>query len=250
MTFIKHGDAFMSIEYIIEWFSDEFMGVGTGALSNTASDIAKYIPGALEKMTKKDKALFIAALIDDMDIMLALIDEGANAHVCDDLILVYAATEGHNRIICALLDRGAEIRTYRNSALLGAIINDHMSTVKMLIDRGAQVTSDILYSTAKSNKVDIFRDISQRVSAAGIFDHALIIAGIKGHVEIFRMIMDRIENMIPDDILVIILFAKNRRVTAELLLRGIDLKVGFKRYDEALFLASQYDLRADDLRKQ
>lgn len=227
------------IDKIIEWFSNEFDG------SNTAIDISQHIPGAMLTLTKKDKALLIASLINDIEIMQELIYVGANPRVCDDLILVYAATEGYNDVIEMLLKHGADICAYRNSSLLGAIINDHRNTVKLLLDHGAQASEDILYSAAKGNHVDIFRDIfSQELLDS--CDRALLISGIKGHLEIFRIIMVALDYHLPEDIMVILLYTKNRKITAELLLNGFDLRSGFNRENEALFLAAKYDV-FDDL---
>lgn len=255
---------YVNIDYLVDWFAREFDD------SDTAKDISRYIPGALVAMTKKDKALFIAAMINDADTVRALIDDGANFRIYSDLILVYVSTEGNVDIILELIDRGADVQTYKSSSLLGAIINGKREAAKILVEHGALITADALFMVARDNKVDIMRDLlmhetstddSPTVSAddgaddatptldlsstqpiRSIYNRAIMIAGVRGHIEIFKMLMDKIKDMIDETTLSIVIASGDRRVTAELLLRGVDLRPGFKDNADLPYIAARHGI--------
>lgn len=95
----------------------------------------------LEKLdTAGENAVMLAALNNDVGLVKALIEKGAEVNKKGWAPLHYAATNGHDDVVKLLLDNSAYIDAGSpngTTPLMMAARGNHLSTVKVLLDAGA-----------------------------------------------------------------------------------------------------------------
>jgi len=261
MTYIKHNGSLIEAEKLVEWLSTEFNK------SDAADDLQMYIPDAISKMSDIDKAFFVAVLLNDMDTIIGLIDVGADYRMFDDLVLVYAASEGHTELVKFLVASGCDPRCYRNASMLGALMNSHYETVQICLELGCLVTSEALSHTVKTKNMSMFECLLERfrmqddnstdiqnVPYLGTFEdicHStkkcalykpLVVAGTNANIEMFCVLMDELNDNLPDEIIGVLLASRQSRVVVELLKRGTNLIPGYKCISDIPYLAAYYGI--------
>ena len=90
------------------------------------------------KISSNDK-LIISATYGLLKIVKYLVDNGADIHAKDDLVLQVAIENGHLEIVQYLVSKGVNIHVYYDLALQWAARNGHLDIVKYLVDQGANI---------------------------------------------------------------------------------------------------------------
>ena len=119
-------------------------------------------PGSPNKWKAHAVNLKRVGLVQDVETIKLLLDNGADVHARDDYALRRASGKGYTEIVKLLLDRGADVDAYDGCALRWASEKRHTEIVKMLLDKGADVRNNA----------------------------ALRRASDKGHTEIVKLLLD------------------------------------------------------------
>jgi len=96
-------------------------------LLNKGADIKNY----------GDKLLFNAVNNGSIEIIKILLERGVDIKKCCDRLLLNAVKNGHLEIIKLLLECGADIKKCCEGLLLNAVKNDNLEIIKLLLECGA-----------------------------------------------------------------------------------------------------------------
>jgi ankyrin repeat protein len=119
-------------EYRLSWFVFVFI----------SSFLFLLIPIVVHS-SDMDSELLLAAKENNLPLMKASLEKGANVNTKDDFDrtpLIFAANLGHADCVKILLENGAEVncQCFRKcSPLMWSAINGHTQVVRMLIEKGA-----------------------------------------------------------------------------------------------------------------
>jgi ankyrin repeat protein len=91
-------------------------------------------------MIKLNDELIKASVGGDFNLVKQLIDQGADIHINDDIVLRYAAEHHCNlEIVKYLVGKGANIHADNDQALYLAIKYNRLEIIKYLIGKGADI---------------------------------------------------------------------------------------------------------------
>ena len=153
-------------------------------------------------------ALIIASLNRDTDIVILLLENGAQVDITDTdgwTILMMVSEMGYSDVVKLLLDKGAQVdftntKFYGWTALMIASQDGHANVVKLLLDKGAQVDiADIDARTAlmmasdygSAEVVKLLLDKGAQVDTADIDGRtALVIASQNGQEDVAKLLLD------------------------------------------------------------
>ena len=98
--------------------------------------------------------LLVATIYDHLNVVEALLNEGVNMETVDDEMkktaLYWAAEKGHLDILVALIEKGANVNhadDFKSTPLLMAAEEGHVDVVRALIDSGANIDNADNYDT-------------------------------------------------------------------------------------------------------
>ncbi|KAJ5963696.1 uncharacterized protein N7479_003572 [Penicillium vulpinum] len=202
--------------------------------------------------------LISASLNGSVDIVLLLIERGADVNVLDNdgkTPLYSACRAGHIEVVRILLDKGADIdyqSQQRSTAIDVASYNGYLDIVLLLIERGADVNvmdkigDTPLYSTCYEYHMDVMRLLLDRGADVDLTDKdgntPLHSACYDGHIEAVRLLLDRgadfnVLDRNGDTPLYIACFKGHVEVLRLLLDKGADCNVLDKNGDTILYNA-------------
>lgn len=92
-----------------------------------------------------------------------LVKQGANLHVCDDNIFLYAATHGDYELTRYCLDNGADPNTENGRALRVAVDKQYGAIANLIMNRGGMIQSDLVEITVINNNLEILRNMLARI---------------------------------------------------------------------------------------
>ncbi len=110
---------------------------------------------------------------NNYDLMLFLIDHGADIHYEQDLPLGFAARSGNKKMVTYLVQHGAIVTSQENYALGQAVAKNHLDIVQYLVEQGADINDHNHY--------------------------AIRTASINGFFDIVKFLMERGANFRSDD---------------------------------------------------
>jgi hypothetical protein len=194
--------------------------------------------------------LIDAAEEGDLDLVMELLEAGADIHEDDDGALRVAVQEGHLDVIELLLDSGADIHAEDDLILIYAVQEGHLDVIKLLLDRGANVHArdgEVFILAAREGYpeiVELFLDYG----ANGNNDEALAEAANYGNLEVVELLeawmhgedtgdwsrFERIREKIAKERLRRSKFLKGARDTQNLEYIFEDWGLGNRRLPEAL----------------
>ena len=100
-----------------------------------------------------------AALNGSVSAVKYLIEQGLDIHTKEDSALCWAAEEGHLNVVKYLVEQGADIHAQGDHALCwGAASYGHLDVVKYLVEHGADIHAqedDALYFAVMYNHLDV-----------------------------------------------------------------------------------------------
>ena len=146
-------------------------------------------------MTDINELLIKMAKEGNLPAMVSLLDQGANIHVYNDCVLIFAAENGHLEVVRLLLDHGADVHAEWDRALRGSAHKGHLEIVCLLLDRGADVHAgedEALRFSACFGHLEIVRLLLDRgADIHAECDEALYLSAWNGHLEVVRLLLDR-----------------------------------------------------------
>lgn len=83
--------------------------------------------------------LITAAATGELEAAEALLNQGVNIHVDDDMPLRTAALMGNTDMVKMLVDKGANVQASGNEALLYAAMRQDDASVALLLSKGADI---------------------------------------------------------------------------------------------------------------
>lgn len=126
-----------------KWCKAEFQAaIGRSAQDGELEMITKilcYDDGTAEWLRIKNYALKPSAANNRVDIMLKLLECGADIHFNEDVALCASAQQGHFEMMVTLLEHGANIHARDDEALFLSIEANHPDIVTALLECGADV---------------------------------------------------------------------------------------------------------------
>jgi ankyrin repeat protein len=119
-------------------------------------------------IAERDMDLCDAAADGRLDVVMTLIEQGANIHAYDDEALREAAENGHLDVVKYLVEHGADIDACEGCALCWAAENGHLNIVKYLVAQGADLRvitrGEVLLIAAESAAINYYISKKRRRS--------------------------------------------------------------------------------------
>ena len=91
---------------------------------------------------KADKVILGPRRKIDLSVLKELVAEGADIHVNNDEVLIWASYNGHLEIVKFLVESGADIHADRDASLKWASKEGHLEVVKFLVESGADIHAE------------------------------------------------------------------------------------------------------------
>lgn len=103
-------------------------------------DVQTYRYRLSPELWKSDKVILSEPNLLTCEVILQLIEEGANIHACSGIALCWSAKSGHYEVVKTLIDNGALITGNPDSALSWACEYGHCDIVKLLLKQHFPIT--------------------------------------------------------------------------------------------------------------
>jgi ankyrin repeat protein len=128
-----------------------------------------------------------------IDFFNFLIEKGADIHVNNDILIIWASKDGHLELVNFLIEKGINIHADNDNALRKACENGHLETVKLLVEKGADIhadSNDALSKACENGRLETVKYLIDNGANISFDIHSLCRASLY-HPETFNYIINK-----------------------------------------------------------